>query len=122
LIRRAASMGMRLALALLAAAMLAGCGTAGERRENWAYNGADAALQSPPRMPIGDASSEAWKTEVQKKMDAWLKLRWAAVDADKESCARKTGGSGTPGLWTGYSGDFMACMKTRGWTLTSNPL
>ena len=111
------------AFLLLAAACMAGCGTASTGKESWAYVGKDPVLRSPPTGRVGDSSDAVWRREAEERMALWQRIRQEATDRAKEACARETGESLTPNIWTGYGAAFMTCMKARDWICCfSDPL
>jgi hypothetical protein len=45
-----------------------------------------------------------------------------ALEAAKDTCARETAETKTPGYWAGYGSKFIACMNAHGWIRASSPL
>jgi len=108
----------------LAAAFLAGCGTASSTptKENWTYFGPDQAIRYPPPVSRGDLSVSAWMASRQSSEAKWWEKREAIIEEAKASCARETGQSTTPDYWMGYGNAFKDCMKGRGWIPGRSPL
>lgn len=99
-----------------------GCGTATTSQENWAYSGPDVTLKSPPPIPAGDNPPDVRTQRYRESFEAWQQKRRDAARSANESCARQTGETGMPGLWTGYSKAFVDCMRAQGWSRVGNPL
>ena len=59
-----------------------------------------------------------------RRGDGWAALRDANLHLEeaKDTCARETGDSKTPGFWFGYSNAFMRCMTAHDWIRVGNPL
>lgn len=106
----------------LSAALLVGCGTPYVPMDNWTYSGTDEALRAPPRIPRGDLSASAWIEAMNASKARWFQERGEIIERAKDSCARDTGSSKTPGYWMGYSSTFKACMAARGWSVGRSPL
>ncbi len=66
--------------------------------------------------PAIEKPSEAMQTIARADFEAWKARQIDAVQAAKVSRARNTGESGAPGLWSGYSARFLACMVSSDWT------
>jgi hypothetical protein len=107
----------RVPLILLTCALASGCASSPRGEGSWAYVGPDKALRSPPFTK--ERKSEA---EVRADLTVWQNSRSVALQEAKSDCARATGESGAPSLWTGYSDRFVACMTNHGWTRGSSPL
>ena len=107
---------------VVAAIVLSACSTAGAQRERWAYVGADEALGSPPQTAPAQERNEGWQQKLAQDIDAWQQRRRDATELAKHKCANVTGQGTTPGYVGGYGADFMACMRSQGWTRVSSPL
>ncbi len=112
---------LSLALALLAATLV-GCGTTYVPQDHWTYSGKDEAVRSPPRIPRGALTASAWVEAMRASTALWWQEREVHVQRAKDSCARETGESETPGYWFGYARAFKACMAASGWTEGRSPL
>lgn len=108
-------------LALLAA-LLGGCATTYTPADHWTYSGSDEALRSPPRIPRGERTASEWIAAMRTAEASWWQERQGHIARAKDSCARATGDSKTPGYWFGYSRAFTACMAARGWTEGRSPI
>ena len=87
---------------LLMTSLSVGCGTPYVPLDKWTYIGSNRAWNDlPPSRRYNEA--------------LWWEERQAVIDREKDSCAKETGDSKTPGYWFGYSGSFKDCMKRRGW-------
>ena len=106
----------------LTAICIVGCATTSMSTDHWTYSGRDEALRMPPRVPRGELSPSAWLARLKENEAAWWQQREALVESAKDSCARETGQSKTPGYWFGFGNAFEACMKARGWTVGRSPL
>ena len=119
------------ATALLASALVAGCGTASTSRNAWLYTGSDRTLDMPSRpippelrKEIADERRTDPTAELSGGLQArllWDHVTWqsrihAAIDRDRSACVALTGDSGEQHFWTGYDPAFLDCMKTRGWS------
>jgi len=79
-----------------------GCGTTYVPRDEWTYIGSNRTWNDlPPSRRYNEA--------------LWWEERREVIEREKDSCAKETGDSKTPGYWFGYSRSFKDCMKLRGW-------
>ncbi len=119
--------------------LVAGCGTTSPKKDSSDYNGPDATLRSPVvnlsperRREIAEdlggkpfgMPSEAMQEKFRAEFEIWKRKYLDAMHAGQDACKRETGETGNPGLWSGYSDAFVACMNARGWVRPrgSNPL
>ena len=103
-----------LALLLLGAIAVSGCGSTAPREPGWSYSG-------PPDPPAVNLMRNELAPKPGETQEAWNQRFQAALDAAKDACARETGESNTPGYWLGYGSEFMSCMRSKGWRTVSNP-
>ena len=108
------SMSRELALLLLGAIAVSGCGTTVPREPSWSYSG-------PPNSPPVNLIRNELALKPGETQEAWNQRFEATLDAAKDACARETGESKTPGFWLGYGSVFMHCMRSKGWRTVSNP-
>jgi hypothetical protein len=108
----------------LTAMCISGCGTTSTSRNNWAYVGADAALEFPrPPAPTKNDTAEIRLQRYVELLDAQHRRLLEALENARNSCIHETGDSGSRHFWTGYDKAFLACMSARGWSRgPTNPL